>query len=733
MPELLRALDAWRVRAARGTGKTKVSLRDLQARTRIPRSSLSAYLTGTTPMPVDVLDAIVLALGATPVEARGWATVWERVMVQAHSAGPAQLPPPVPGFTGRAQILAALDGVKLPVILISGTAGVGKTSLAVHWGHKVSRAFPDGQLHANLRGFDPAASPTDPSEVLTGFLELLGVATARIPSTMDAKSALYRALLSGKRVLVLLDNAYDAEQVRPLLPGGTETLTLVTSRNRLTSLVVSGDAHPVVLDPLSPAESLQLWESRVGVARIAAEPQAAQHIIDRCAGLPLALAIVAARAVMRPDLALADLSRPADLTPFSDTDPAADLRAVFSQSYRDLGEPAARLFRLLGLHPGQDFSLSAAASLAGLSVADTRPLITALVHANLLNDTGRFGFHDLLRAYALELADADAKSALTRLADYYLHTAFEASALVHPQRRPIIIGPALPDVTAEALTDREAALHWFKTESSAVVRVIGQAAKAGLHAHVWQTSWAVADFFLQFGHWTKLVTTQTLALRAAEALQDSEGQARAHSVLARAHTRLGQVEDALAHFQATLSIYEQRADLAGQAHTHLGLNWLLSQNPALYAQTLPHSHRAVELFQQAGDRLGTARALNSAGWAHVLNGDYQGALELSQQAQVILATEGHVDGEAHAWDSIAYAQQHLGDYTAAVTGFERAIELFRSVENGSGVAETLIRLGDAHAASGEHSAASAAWAEALSILDGFGDPRAEDVRLKLRS
>jgi hypothetical protein len=379
---------------------------------------------------------------------------------------PAQLPPAVPGFTGRGAELASLDMLAdygatvgqaaaaapaapaaMAICAVSGTAGVGKTALAVHWAHRVAGRFPDGQLYVNLRGFGPAGTAVDPGQALSGFLDALGVPAARIPADLDARAGLYRSLLAGKRVLVVLDNARSADQVRPLLPGSPGCLAVVTSRDQLAGLVATEGARPLPLDLLTTADARELLTQRLGEARVAAEPQAAGDIIAACARLPLALTIAASRAATNPGFPLAAVAAELGeaccaLDPFHGSDHATDVRAVFSWSYRALSPEAARLFRLLGLHPGPDIPVAAAASLAAVPPARARMVLAELTRTHLLAEPapGRYALHDLLRAYASEQAHAhetqsDRHAAVHRVLDHYLHTAHSDAACRGPACR----------------------------------------------------------------------------------------------------------------------------------------------------------------------------------------------------------------------------------------------------------------------------------------------------------
>lgn len=407
-------------------------------------------------------------------------------------AVPAQLPPDVPGFAGRAEELRRLDGLLAEhsaatrIVVLSGTAGVGKTTVSVHWAHRVSGEFPDGQLYVNLRGFDPTGAPVTAVEAMRGFLEALEVPPNRIPTSPAAQAGLYRTLLAKRRVLVVLDNARDAEQVRPLLPGAPGCLVLVTSRNQLTGLAAAG-AHLVGVDLLDDAESHAMLSARLGATRIAAEPAAVDEIIDLCARLPLALAVVAARAATHPTFSLAALAgqlRDArgSLDEFAGTDPATDPRAVFSWSYLRLSPAAARLFRLLGVHPGPDIGTRAAASLAALPAGKVRPVLAELAQTHLIAEPspGRYACHDLLRAYATELVEVkesptDREAAVRRLLGHYSHTAYHAEGFLGPRREvPPTPTPLWPGTEPEPILDHKQALAWFRAEYRILLTAVRQ-------------------------------------------------------------------------------------------------------------------------------------------------------------------------------------------------------------------------------------------------------------------
>jgi len=354
---------------------------------------------------------------------------------------PAQLPGIPPCFVGRTNALHRLDTSRAAVSVVTGTAGVGKTTLAVRWAQSVRESYPDGQLFADLHGFDPAGAIAHPGTVLRGFLAALGVPSGRVPAGFDAQAGLYRSLMAGQRMLVVLDNARDAAQARPLLPGTPGCRVVITSRDQLRPLVAEG-AEPVTLDLLSPSDAVRLLAERIGPQRTYAERGVAEHIAERCAHLPLALGVAAARAALYPGFSLAEIAdglRPDD----ADLGELGDVRAVFSWSYHALGPDAATLFALCALVPGTDFAAPAAASLTGWPAARTRAALGELVRAHLVTEhaPGRFAQHDLLRAYAHELLDAEEEpAARLRVLDHYRATAMAAALLVDPHREPIAPG-----------------------------------------------------------------------------------------------------------------------------------------------------------------------------------------------------------------------------------------------------------------------------------------------------
>jgi DNA-binding SARP family transcriptional activator/tetratricopeptide (TPR) repeat protein len=659
---------------------------------------------------------------------------------------PRQLPATIDRFVGRREALAALNGLladgarasSAPICLVTGAAGVGKTALAVRWAHQVAGRFPDGQIHVDLCGFGPAEEAADPADVLRDFLDAFSVPPERVPSNVAAQAGLFRSLLAGKRVLVLLDNARDADQVRLLLSGSPGCLTLITSRNDLAGLVVAEGAHPAPLDVLSPADARQLLAARLGPDRVTKEPGAVEAIIGACAYLPLALAIVAARATLNLSLPLAALA--AELRDSRDDLDALDIgdtnvRAVFSWSHRVVTPEAARLFRLLGLHPGPEISVAAAASLAACPAPQARALLAQLHRTNLVNQCGtdRYRLHDLLRAYARELAarhHTERHSVVHRLLDHYLHTTCAANRLLDPSRDPITPSAALDGVTAEDFPDQDDALAWLKTERPALLAAAKLATEYGFDTHVWQLAWGLTTFLDRQGHWHDWATTQRAALEAAERLHDDLKFARAHGALARALTRLHRYADAHTHFTRALELFGTLGDPVGEAITHVNIGWMYECQED-FGQALPHNKQALELFEQCGHEMGQANVLNAVGWDYAKQGDLRTALTYCERALRLSLALDHRFGQSEAWESLGYIHLHLGDHGRSIACYERALELLFA-QGAPALSATVLRdLGDAYRLAGDAPAARRSYVRSLEILEDLQDPGADQLRARL--
>jgi transcriptional regulator with XRE-family HTH domain/tetratricopeptide (TPR) repeat protein len=675
----------------------------------------------------------------------------ERRLAGPGPLAPRQLPGPVRYFTGRSAELADLAGLagQMPdsgggvlICVISGMAGVGKTALALYWAHQAAAEFPDGQLYVNLRGFGPSGPPVPPDEALRGFLHVLGAPPQSIPGDLQAQASLLRSLLAGKRMLLILDNARDTAQVRPLLPGGPGCAVVVTSRSQLTSLVAAEGARPIALAPFTQAEALELLSRRLGAGRVADEPGATSALIRLCARLPLALAIVAARALLAPGVPLAafaaELQNAATrLDALSAEGDGGSVRALFAWSYQGLGETSARMFRLLSLHPGPDISVTAAASLAGLPLRPARRALAELTGAHLVTEyaAGRFALHDLLRPYAGELsADSDTgpeqDTARRRIFDHYLYAAGAAVKTLYPAADELPPGPLEPGTVQESPATRDAARVWLATEHQVLLAVSRLAAEAGFDSYAARLPLALATYLDRSGRWQDCAATQCIALAALQRTGDRAGQARAHRFLGRALIRLGSYDTGRAHLTQAMSMFRELGDPLGQARCHLAIALLFYQQ-ASYQDALAHAEDALPLYAAAGHRLGQAAALNHIAAARLYAGDPARALACSRQALAMHRELGNTEGEAEALDTIGCASQHLGWPAEAITYCQQAISLFGKTGNQYNQAEALTHLADAHQAAGDTGKAQAARLRALAILDSLNHPDAEPIRAKL--
>jgi DNA-binding SARP family transcriptional activator len=613
--------------------------------------------------------------------------------------GPAQLPQRIPRFCGRDDELDRLraivrsDGGR--VALVVGTAGVGKTGFALHWAHQARGDYPDGQLHVNLRGFDPARAAMPPVEALHGFLTALGVSAGRLPGTVEACAGLYRTLMRGRRMLVLLDNARDADQVRPLLPGSDTCQVVVTSRDSLAGLVAEVFAQPLRLEVLPPPEARRLLAARLGARRIAAEPEAADEIIRTCAGLPLALAIVAARGAAQPGFPLAALANQLrvstdGLDVFAAADELTDVRAVFSWSYESLPPGAARVFRLLAVHPGPSVSLTAAASLLGQPVAQARSALVALSRAHLVEEQspGRFGFHDLLRAYAAEAAAGaesaeNRRDALHRVLVHYVRTGHRADRLLNPAREPLAPAPETAGVTAVDLADGAAALEWFYADLPALFAVVDHRPVEGLDDDAWDLIWGLETFL------------------------DRRG--------VRQERRY---DEACDRYARALDEAEHRGEREQQAQLQIRLTWVLERLGRLGA-ALEHARRAHDLFTALGNRAGIAHSKNAIGWCHTRLGAHDEARRWCESALSLMRDLSEHDGEAHTWDSLGHIHHRLGAPGAAVDAYRHAVDLWRRLGIHTYEAETMERMAEACDALGDREGAYRARTSAAVIRDNL--------------
>jgi DNA-binding SARP family transcriptional activator/tetratricopeptide (TPR) repeat protein len=650
---------------------------------------------------------------------------------------PRQLPRSPRFFVGRARELDFLDATlderaaAGPAVVISalvGAGGIGKTWLALHWAHQHLDRFPDGQLYVNLRGFDPSGQPMDPETAIRGFLVGLGVDAASVPQGLDAQAGLYRTLVAGKHLLVMLDNVRDTTQIVALLPGSPGCTVLATSRERLPGLVGAHGAHPFTVDVLLDAEARELLTARLGAERVAAEPGPVTDLVACCGGVPLALSIVAGRAQTHPEFPLTVLATELRdtanrLRALDNRDPVVSLPAVLSWSFQALDTDTATMFALMGLAPGPDISASSVVAMTGLPTARVVAALRELENASLVQQhaPGRYRIHDLTRLHAVQHANqnlpaATVDAALRRLLDVYLHTALTADRLLEPYRDPIHIGPLA--AAPQRLTDEAAALAWFAAEHANLLAGQHLAAGRDWYTVAWQLAWALHTFHYRRGHLHEdlEVCRVAAAAAAADELDDPVARILAQRLLGYAAGRAEQPDLAAKHLEAALTLAEDTGDVPAQAHTQHALAWV-SELKGDDEQALAHASEGLRLFRSLDDVSGEALALNAVGWYEARLGHYEQAHAHCAAAHALFRDHNDRDSEAATLDSLGYIADQAGHHNQARTYYRQALAAFRDLGNTYEEATTLEHLGEAHHALGHLGQARETWRQALHLYE----------------
>jgi DNA-binding SARP family transcriptional activator/tetratricopeptide (TPR) repeat protein len=663
---------------------------------------------------------------------------------------PRQLPSSVAHFVGRAAELRALTSLlttssesdSLAMAVISGAPGIGKTALAVRWSHSVADGFPDGQLYVNLHGFDPSVPPTDAADAIRGVLDSLGVPSHRIPAALSQQASLYRSTMADKRMLVVLDNARDAHQVRPLLPGSATCAVVITTRERMIGLAASEGASQLQLALFDDCAAHELLERRLGVGRLRHDRSASHDLLKLCGGLPLALAIVAARAAAAPGIPLAELadelrSAPNTLAALDTSEPASSLQAALSASYNSLDLLTAQMFRMLGLLSVDSISVPVAASLAASSLEQAGSVLTRLANAQLLIEGAdhRYSMHDLVREYAAGEAQAcDAqdgrREAVGRVVDYYLQTAAVAVKLLYPAWKGADLAPSRFGARVEALRDRDAAMAWFEGERAALASVATLAAAWGFDDYAWQIPFSCTTFLEITGHWRDSVALWEPGLAAAERVSSTMGQAFGHRSVAAACIQFGEFQKAHEHMGRALGLWKASGHRGREANIHLGMAQAFERQER-YDEELRHAREALSIYRALDDSFGQANALNAVGWSYARLGDYRMSISYTRQSLHLHQDLKDVLGTAHALDSLGLAHHCLSEYDQAVECYQQALKSFASRGDRYNEAGTLVRIGDSYAEAGDPAQARRSWLQALEIVDGEQPHKADEIRRKL--
>jgi DNA-binding SARP family transcriptional activator/tetratricopeptide (TPR) repeat protein len=617
---------------------------------------------------------------------------------------PRQLPPRPGPFSSREASLARLTEFLAgpsaptgasPIAVVSGPGGIGKTWLALEWAHRHSGQFPDGHLFVDLRGFcADRGGPMDPGVALRGFLGALGADPDRLPTEPHALAALFRSVTADRRLLVVLDNAADGDQVRALLPGGGRCAVLVTSRRRLAGLTTAHGAGRLHLDVLAGDESRALLARRLG-GRARTEAAAVAELTASCGGFPLALGIIATRAQMHPDVPLTEFAaelRRLGLAALADDDPVASLPAVLSWSSHALSADVRTVFRLLGTAPGPDIGLPAVAALTGLHPTEAGAALHTLEEASLLSQhpRGRYRMHELIRSHARSAAADPDPAAVRRLTDFYLRTAYTAERLLNPHALPIRLAPAV--VRPHPVSDVAAALSWLDFEHANLLAVQQAAAEAGMHAVVWQLAWALVTFQTRRGHHREQAAVWRTALDAARHLPDPAARTVAHRRLGAAYVELDRHDEAVEHLHLAMELAQRHGNTGDEAHTQYQLAWAWGRRGA-DRLALDYAVRAVQLCRRADLPVWEADALNVAGRHATRLGDHDAARRHCDAALSLHRRHHNARGQANALLNLGEISRLAGHQTEAVHRFRAASTLYRDQEVTPAEADTVDRLG----------------------------------------
>ena len=640
--------------------------------------------------------------------------------------GPRQLPAPLRGFVGRDAELAEMDGTGDRVIVIDGPPGVGKTALALQFAHRVARHYPDGVLFLDLRGFDPSSEPLTISRALHHLLIGLGVPAQRMEPDQEDRINQFRSTVDGRRMLLVLDNAADAEQVRALVPN-PDSLVVVTSRRKLPGLGVRPGAAFVALGLPDGPDAVRVLRSHLAGAAGRADGAALEHIVRSCGRLPLALAIVGAQAASRPGRPIDELIRDLDSGGVFDTgDEATSLWPVLRWSYGRLAPRDQATFRLLGLHPGPEVHAGAVAALTATDPATAARSLAALGDVRLVEDHSpdRFALHDLIREYAGVLVHedktGDSSPALRRLHDYYLHSADRCAARLREHRQPFALPEPAPGVDPVTVGTEAEAIAWLTAEHEVLGRLIRRAGGAGLAPYSWMLLRTLTDFLEWRGLWDDWIELSASAVHTCELSGDELGDARARRSLGRALAQVARYAEAEEQLRRVLGFYRATGDLDGESRLHHDLAHLLTRQ-GRHRDALVEGREAHRLALAGGSVHDLGNTMDGMAWCHLQLQEYDEAVACSREAIRLHRADRYARGEAAAQDTLGEALSRQDRHAEATEAFTRALVLCRRAGDRYSEAVVLDHLGDGHRRAGDAGAAGAAWIEAVTLLRELGN------------
>jgi DNA-binding SARP family transcriptional activator/tetratricopeptide (TPR) repeat protein len=706
-------------------------------------------------------QAVLAEPAATPP-----VTVFPDLGTAGDAPPPRQLPSDPHSFAGRESELDRLDRLAddpAPLIVVAGLGGVGKTSLALRWAHTALDRFPDGQLYLDLRAHATGSTPVDPTEALRGFLEALGMPRSHQPSTLIGLTTLYRTLVAGRRMLVVLDNALDEDQVRPLLPAALGCTVLVTSRSYLGGLAVENGARLIELGIFTDTDAHHYLQSRLGKARVDTERDAATTIVDACAGLPLALAICTAwiernRAFTLAAVA-AEIHRRAGLDAFTGVAPGRDVRAVFAASYRQLAPDAAELFRCLSHHPGTEIALSTTMSVIGRGRTETLGLLAELCNAQLLTEhrPGRYTTHDLVRLYAMELSDPDERYDTTRrIVEHYAQSLVTAARLAAPVRAPVDPGPHDPRVMPWTPADRADAFAWFADEHDNIRAALDLASQEGLDHHVCLLSWGMNGFQPNASYqgkglvgWDESILITLRALPSAQRLGVDRWLGYLHSALGRGYSQVGQFDEAYKHSAAAVDVGREAGDTLRTASGLMGMaGTLIERNEWPRVEDVEHAAELANEVRALCEEPAKAFASGSSDPRALMaqelttlceaiaallrfnrGGDVAATVTDLRRVIDALHSQGNVRGARHMLSKVARVYEQVGDGTGAIAAYQQALALTPDLDFVD--VEYVVSLAACQARFGDHEAATRTVARAGQLMEGSYDAFAERQRARL--